>query len=80
MPPCLTFRKSRPPVSRRDPLAQGKPMTGFAAALLSIAVLAAFALVAGGLWLILKGGNRKQGVLMLIMAAVLFGNVLVWTS
>ncbi|HEX8062730.1 MAG TPA: hypothetical protein VF535_05895 [Allosphingosinicella sp.] len=55
-------------------------MTGFAAALLSIAVLAAFALVAGGLWLILKGGNRKQGVLMLIMAAVLFGNVLVWTS
>ncbi|HEX8126911.1 MAG TPA: hypothetical protein VF548_15155 [Allosphingosinicella sp.] len=54
-------------------------MTGFAAALLSIAVLAAFALVAGGLTLILKGLNRKQGSLMLIMAAVLFANVLIWT-
>jgi hypothetical protein len=54
-------------------------MTGFAAALLSIAVLGAFALIAGGLWVIFKLGNRKQGSLMLVMAAVLFANVLIWT-
>jgi hypothetical protein len=54
-------------------------MTGLPAALFSIAVLAAFALVGGGLWLILRRRIFKQGVLMLIMAAVLIGNVLVWT-
>ena len=54
-------------------------MTGFAAALLSIAVLAAFALVAGAAHLLLRRKERKQGVLMLIAAAVLFCNVLIWT-
>jgi high-affinity Fe2+/Pb2+ permease len=54
-------------------------MTGFAAALLSIAVLAAFALIAGGAYLLIKRNERKQGILMLIAAAILFGNVLVWT-
>lgn len=54
-------------------------MTGFAAAILSIAVLSAFALVAGGAYLLIKRKERKQGILMLIAAAVLFGNVLVWT-
>ena len=54
-------------------------MTGFGATLLSIAVLAAFALIAGGLYLLIKRRERKQGVLMLVAAAVLFGNVLVWT-
>jgi hypothetical protein len=54
-------------------------MTGFLATLLSIAVLAAFALVAGGLWLIFKRGERKQGLLMLLASAVLAVNVLIWT-
>lgn len=54
-------------------------MTGIAAAALSIAVLAAFALAGGGAWLLIKRNERKQGVLMLIAAAVLFGNVLIWT-
>ena len=54
-------------------------MTGFASTLLSIAVLATFALVAGAAYLLFKGEERKQGILMLIAAAVLFGNVLVWT-
>ena len=54
-------------------------MTGPGATILSILVLAAFALVAGGLYLLIKRKERKQGVLMLIAAAVLFGNVLVWT-
>ena len=46
---------------------------------LSIAMLAVFALVAGGAWLILKGGDRKRGTLMLAAALVLLGNVLIWT-
>ena len=54
-------------------------MTGLAATLLSIAVLAAFALVGGGLWLLVKQRNRKQGWLMLLAALVLAGNVLIWT-
>ncbi len=47
--------------------------------LLAIAMIAVFALVGGGLWLIIKGGNKKQGSLMLIAAAVLLANVLIWS-
>lgn len=54
-------------------------MTGFPATLLSILVLAAFALVAGAVYLLVKRKERKQGILMLIAAAVMFGNVLIWT-
>ena len=54
-------------------------MTGFAATILSIAVLAAFALAVGGAYLLIKRGERKQGILMVVAALVLFGNVLVWT-
>ncbi len=46
---------------------------------LAIAMLAVFALVGGGLWLIIKGGNKKQGSLMLVAAAVLLANVLIWS-
>ena len=53
-------------------------MTGLDSALLSIAVLAAFALAAGGTWLLVKRGERKQGVLMIVAALVLFANVLIW--
>jgi high-affinity Fe2+/Pb2+ permease len=60
-------------------MAQGTAMTGIAAAALSIAVLAAFALAGGGAWLLIRRNERKQGTLMLIAAAVLFANVLVWT-
>ncbi len=54
-------------------------MTGFPAAILSILVLATFALAAGGAYLLIKRRERKQGLLMLIAAAVMFGNVLIWT-
>jgi len=54
-------------------------MTGFAATILSILVLAAFALAGGGAYLLVKRGERKQGILMLTAALVMFGNVLVWT-
>lgn len=48
-------------------------------AALSIAVLAIFALVAGGLWMILRGGQRLKGALMIVCALVLLGNVAIWT-
>ena len=49
------------------------------ATLLSIAMLAAFLLAGGGVWTIAKRGERKQGLLMLLAALVLLGNVLIWT-
>jgi len=45
----------------------------------AIAMLAAFALIAGGVVVIRRGDNRRQGVLMLVMAIVLIGNVVIWT-
>lgn len=45
--------------------------------LLSIAMLAVFALVIGGGWRI-RRGERLQGVLMIVAAAVLAGNVAIW--
>ena len=44
----------------------------------SIAVIAMFALVWGGIrtW---RGGDRFKGVLMLIAALVLLGNLLIWS-
>jgi hypothetical protein len=50
----------------------------FANTALSLAILAAIALTAGGLWLLVRGANRKQGALMLVAAAVLLANVLIW--
>jgi len=48
-------------------------------ALLSISMLAAFALALGGGWIVAKRRtDRKQGVLMLIAALVLLANVLIW--
>ncbi len=55
-------------------------MTGGPAALvLSILMLAGLLLGAGGLWLLGKGRDRKRAILMLVAAAVMFGNVLIWT-
>jgi hypothetical protein len=54
-------------------------MQTVASAALSLAVLAAFALAGGGLYLIVGQRNRGQGALMLVAALVLIANVLVWT-
>jgi len=54
-------------------------MTGLSATFLSILMLAAFLLVWGGIHMIVKRGDRKRGILMLVAAAVAVGNVLVWT-
>lgn len=53
-------------------------MQGIANAAPGIAMLAAFACVAGGI-LTIRRGDRWKGVLMLVMAVVLVGNVLIWT-
>ena len=47
-------------------------------ALLSISMLAVFALALGGGWILAKRAEKKQGVLMLIAAVVLLANVLIW--
>jgi hypothetical protein len=54
-------------------------MTGAGATLLSILMIAAFVLAGGGLYLVVQGRDRRKGLLMLVAAAVMVGNVLVWT-
>ncbi len=46
---------------------------------LALAMIAAFVLIYFGLKLALRGGDRKRGVLMVVAALVLIGNVLIWT-
>lgn len=48
--------------------------------LISILMIAGFALFAGGIYILLKGTNKRQGILMLIAAAVMFGNVIIWLA
>ena len=49
------------------------------ATILSILMLAGFALGAGGVYLIAKRPeSRKQGWLMIVAALVMFGNVTIW--
>lgn len=55
------------------------PMTSLESLAPAIAMLAAFACLLGGGTLIAKRQNTQKGVLMLVMAAVLVGNVLIWT-
>jgi hypothetical protein len=54
-------------------------MNGASAIFLSILMVAAFLLAWGGIFLLVKRGDRKKGILMLVAAAVAVGNVLVWT-
>lgn len=42
-------------------------------------MLASAALMAGGIYAIWKKGDRKRGILMLVAAAVLLGNILIAT-
>jgi hypothetical protein len=54
-------------------------MTGPGSFALSMLMLAAFLLGAGGMWLIAKRRDFGKGALMLVAAAVFLGNVLIWT-
>jgi high-affinity Fe2+/Pb2+ permease len=60
-------------------MAQTRAMYTVAVTALSLAVIAAFVLVGGGIYLLVKRREGRQGVLMLVAAAVLFANVLIWT-
>lgn len=42
-------------------------------------MLGVFACAIGGGVLVVKGRDRRKGMLMLVMAAVLLANVLIWT-
>lgn len=54
-------------------------MNAIAQAAPAIAMLGAVACLIGGGYLLASGRDRKRGALMLVMAAVLVGNVLIWT-
>jgi hypothetical protein len=60
-------------------MAQARAMYMIAVTALSLAVIASFALAGGSLYLLVKRRERKQGLLMLAAALVLFANVLIWT-
>ncbi|MEW4466823.1 hypothetical protein AB1K62_03195 [Parasphingorhabdus sp. JC815] len=47
--------------------------------ILSVLMLAGAGLLAGGIYLIRSGRNKKQGALMLAASAVMFINVAIWT-
>ncbi len=47
--------------------------------ILSVLMLAGAALLAGGIYVLRKGINRKQGWLMILAAVVMFANVGIWT-
>jgi hypothetical protein len=46
---------------------------------MAIAVIAAFLLAAAGVKLVLARPTRVRGVLMIVAAAVLLTNVMIWT-
>ena len=54
-------------------------MTPLANLMLSILMLAAGGLVWGGVTIIRRGPNRRNGWLMIVAAVVLIGNVLILT-
>ncbi len=47
--------------------------------ILSVLMLAGAALLAGGIYMLRKGINRRQGWLMILAAAVMFANVGIWS-
>ena len=47
--------------------------------ILSLLMLAGAALLAGGIYMVRNGINKRQGWLMLVAAAVMFANVGIWS-
>ena len=54
-------------------------MGTLASGALAVAMIAAFLLAAVGARLAFKQDDRKRGLLMIVAAAVLVANVLIWT-
>ena len=57
----------------------GALMSIIASTAMALAMIAAFVLAIGGVRLAMREGDRKRGILMVVAAAVLVGNVLIWT-
>jgi high-affinity Fe2+/Pb2+ permease len=54
-------------------------MTDFSEAILAIAMVAGFLLLAGGMKLAFDRQTRGRGVLMMVAALVIVMNVMIWT-
>ena len=54
-------------------------MAGPSPLVLSLLMLAFAILCGGGLWVLVKRGDRKRGLLMILAGLVMLGNVLIWT-
>lgn len=54
-------------------------MSGMESLAPAIAMLAAFACLIGGATMIWRRSDVRKGMLLLMMAAVLVGNVAIWT-
>ena len=54
-------------------------MQNFSAVALTLAMIAAFLLIAGGAKLVLARQTRTRGILMLVAALVIVMNVTIWT-
>ncbi len=52
---------------------------GLSATIMAVAMIAAFLLAIGGIRLAMRREDRGRGLLMLAAAAVIVGNVLIWT-
>jgi hypothetical protein len=55
-------------------------MNNLASTLMSIVMLAAFVLLLFGARFAWSGTHRKHGVLMMLVAVILVGNVLIWVA
>jgi hypothetical protein len=54
-------------------------MDGISGLILSVLMIAGFALAAGGVTMLAKRRDRTKGILMIVCALVLWGNVAIMT-
>ena len=54
-------------------------MAGPSPLVLSLLMIAFAILTGGGLWVLIKRGDRMRGLLMILAGLVMLGNVLIWT-
>lgn len=50
-------------------------MSGLSSVILAILMLAGFVLAGGGIYILSRSGDRTKGVLMIVAALVMWGNV-----
>jgi len=54
-------------------------MSNFSSVASAVAMIAAFLLIVGGIRLAMQRQTRSRGVLMVVAAAVIVMNVMIWT-